>query len=211
MFEKEKTIHIVAAALLMIAVQIIVFAGYFGVPHRGENSLNSNPVCTQEAKQCPDGSYVSRTGPNCEFAECAKPSVQQIDTSTWQTFQSESLGFAIKHPPHWKVEDAPSSGNLRTARIVLSDNPNKSIEITFHNRLTFEAARESRAGMVEEQLEIPGSMDAYAYQDSSNGAFYSMIIHYNFTVLTVDTNYYTNPEVRKMLHTFYLPPNALNE
>lgn len=27
-------------------------------------------VCTQEAKLCPDGSYVSRTGPNCEFAQC---------------------------------------------------------------------------------------------------------------------------------------------
>jgi hypothetical protein len=27
-------------------------------------------ACTQEAKLCPDGSYVSRTGPNCEFAVC---------------------------------------------------------------------------------------------------------------------------------------------
>src|SRR5262245_52347908 len=27
-------------------------------------------ACTEEAKQCPDGSYVSRTGPNCEFAAC---------------------------------------------------------------------------------------------------------------------------------------------
>src|SRR3989344_9303938 len=26
--------------------------------------------CTQEAKQCPDGSYVGRTGPKCEFAAC---------------------------------------------------------------------------------------------------------------------------------------------
>ena len=26
--------------------------------------------CTQEAKQCSDGSYVGRTGPNCEFTEC---------------------------------------------------------------------------------------------------------------------------------------------
>lgn len=26
--------------------------------------------CTKEAKQCPDGSYVGRTGPNCEFAKC---------------------------------------------------------------------------------------------------------------------------------------------
>jgi len=27
-------------------------------------------VCTMEAKQCADGSYVSRTGPNCEFTAC---------------------------------------------------------------------------------------------------------------------------------------------
>ena len=24
-------------------------------------------VCTMDAKLCPDGSYVGRTGPNCEF------------------------------------------------------------------------------------------------------------------------------------------------
>jgi hypothetical protein len=27
-------------------------------------------ICTQDAKLCPDGSYVSRKGPNCEFAPC---------------------------------------------------------------------------------------------------------------------------------------------
>lgn len=27
-------------------------------------------VCTQDAKICPDGSYVSRVPPNCEFAPC---------------------------------------------------------------------------------------------------------------------------------------------
>lgn len=30
----------------------------------------SPTACTQEAKQCPDGSYVSRAGSNCEFAPC---------------------------------------------------------------------------------------------------------------------------------------------
>ena len=29
--------------------------------------------CTTEAKQCPDGSYVTRQGPNCEFAACPQP------------------------------------------------------------------------------------------------------------------------------------------
>ena len=32
---------------------------------------STDPVaCTMEAKLCPDGSYVGRSGPNCEFAAC---------------------------------------------------------------------------------------------------------------------------------------------
>lgn len=27
-------------------------------------------VCTMDAKLCPDGTSVGRTGPNCEFAPC---------------------------------------------------------------------------------------------------------------------------------------------
>ena len=29
-------------------------------------------LCTQEAKQCSDGSYVGRTGPHCEFTACPR-------------------------------------------------------------------------------------------------------------------------------------------
>lgn len=33
--------------------------------------LQSPPrACTEEARLCPDGSYVGRTGPDCEFAPC---------------------------------------------------------------------------------------------------------------------------------------------
>ena len=32
-----------------------------------------NTACTLEAKICPDGSSVGRTGPNCEFAPCPTP------------------------------------------------------------------------------------------------------------------------------------------
>ncbi len=44
----------------------------------------STPVsraCTQEAKQCPDGSYVGRTGPNCEFTACPA-TVTQCNTDS---------------------------------------------------------------------------------------------------------------------------------
>lgn len=33
----------------------------------------SEVACTMEAKLCPDGSSVGRTGPNCDFAECLSP------------------------------------------------------------------------------------------------------------------------------------------
>jgi hypothetical protein len=32
---------------------------------------NDGGVCTMDAQQCPDGSYVGRTGPSCEFAPCS--------------------------------------------------------------------------------------------------------------------------------------------
>jgi len=40
-----------------------------------ENQTLTSPtpkaiICTQDAKLCPDGSYVGRVGPNCEFAPC---------------------------------------------------------------------------------------------------------------------------------------------
>jgi len=36
---------------------------------------NGGKACTQEAKLCPDGSAVGRTGPNCEFSACPSPNV----------------------------------------------------------------------------------------------------------------------------------------
>ena len=43
-----------------------------GVQVKPTTAINE-PVqvaCTQDAKLCSDGSYVGRTGPNCEFAAC---------------------------------------------------------------------------------------------------------------------------------------------
>ncbi|EKE19358.1 MAG: hypothetical protein ACD_9C00041G0002, partial [uncultured bacterium] len=35
-----------------------------------ESEVKTDVACTMEAKLCEDGSYVGRTGPNCEFATC---------------------------------------------------------------------------------------------------------------------------------------------
>jgi hypothetical protein len=99
--------------IILIIVAIFAVAGYFGfriiestvtetpespfnIPHKGGNG----PVaCTQEAKQCPDGSYVSRSGPNCEFAACP----EAIDTNGWQTFINSDGKYSFKYPSEWNA------------------------------------------------------------------------------------------------------------
>lgn len=42
-------------------------------PVTPDGSSNDNGgICPQDAKKCPDGSYVARTGPKCQFAACPK-------------------------------------------------------------------------------------------------------------------------------------------
>ena len=64
-----------------ISVMIIAFGLLSGciqhqnpsVPTSSSSSSTSSiqpQACTQEAKQCADGTYVGRTGPNCSFAAC---------------------------------------------------------------------------------------------------------------------------------------------
>jgi hypothetical protein len=52
--------------------------GYVGPATRKKlNALYGCSVaCTMDAKQCPDGSYVSRKGPKCEFAKCPEIETQ---------------------------------------------------------------------------------------------------------------------------------------
>lgn len=45
-----------------------------------DSAADDGQVCTMDAKQCPDGSYVGRTGPHCSFAAC--PGEQGASAST---------------------------------------------------------------------------------------------------------------------------------
>src|SRR3989344_5945198 len=62
--------------LLIVLIIVLIIAGFgAGWLLRGKaaapKDISPSPkACTMEAKLCPDGSYVGRTGPNCEFAKC---------------------------------------------------------------------------------------------------------------------------------------------
>lgn len=83
---KNKIIVLVVVIILLLIGGYMLFASKYltrrlcSTEEGGSPcSVISTPRCTQEAKLCPDGSYVGRTGPQCEFTACPAP------TSTDQT------------------------------------------------------------------------------------------------------------------------------
>lgn len=64
------------------------------LPPEDEPNEETPVACTMEAKQCPDGSYVGRTGPNCEFSPCPGTVVdsdnsRQASEKSYEEFQFE--------------------------------------------------------------------------------------------------------------------------
>jgi hypothetical protein len=56
--------------ILIIVLIAIVLAGLASAYFLYNAPKPKITACTMEAKLCPDGSYVGRTGQNCEFAPC---------------------------------------------------------------------------------------------------------------------------------------------
>lgn len=77
--KNQKSIVIVVAVIL-----VMVLAGFLyssksalhnpSIPLPPKTGGKGPVACTMEAKQCPDGSYVGRQGPRCEFAQCPNAS-----------------------------------------------------------------------------------------------------------------------------------------
>lgn len=83
---------------LLIVVFAVVALGFIlwftgATSHRGSNN---DIACTMEAMQCPDGSYVSRTGPSCTFAECPNPTPIQVEG--WMTTKDSVSGVSFQYP-----------------------------------------------------------------------------------------------------------------
>lgn len=56
--------------VLLIGIIALIGLTAAGAHYAGFVPTPNTKACTQEAKVCPDGSAVGRTGPHCEFAAC---------------------------------------------------------------------------------------------------------------------------------------------
>ncbi len=73
-----KTLLIVIVALLIIVGGVYAYRATTAP----SNGNTATVACTMEARLCPDGTYVGRVGPNCEFAACPSSTVIGSTTST---------------------------------------------------------------------------------------------------------------------------------
>jgi len=105
---------------LIAGIVLIVVLGVGGFFYRNVLEHPGAPVvsgtaCTADAKLCPDGTAVGRTGPNCEFAACAAPNV---------SLDSIKIAFAL---PEGYAEPAVAEGNGSPVALYAkgsSDSPN---------------------------------------------------------------------------------------
>lgn len=79
--------------------------------------------CTQEAKLCPDGSAVGRTGPNCEFAACPTPAPTPEPAPVVAPTPKKSAVAALA------VNMV--SANFSFAPKTISAKPGQKVDITF--------------------------------------------------------------------------------
>jgi len=116
--------------------KILSLALFLFVPFLGACSLkptspadqtpaNPRPVaCTAEAKICPDGSAVGRSGPNCEFASCPQDLVKK-ESATIKVFYNNSnfnpnsIDCSQVYPLERTIMVLPETGDL--AQVALQE------------------------------------------------------------------------------------------
>ncbi|EKE11266.1 MAG: hypothetical protein ACD_15C00112G0010 [uncultured bacterium] len=74
----HKTLKIQVAAGIIILISVVLGFSFWTMSRDVDTTpifvktgkKQAERLCTQEAMQCPDGGYVGRSGPKCEFAQC---------------------------------------------------------------------------------------------------------------------------------------------
>lgn len=101
----------------LIVFSAVIFGGYFLI--KSISNL-SQKACTLEAKICPDGSSVGRTGPDCEFAPCPQITNTPTPIPTPLSMPSTSL-TSNTDPTSNSTAAAPKTGNIEEIQTLLNN------------------------------------------------------------------------------------------
>ena len=125
-----KNTYIAIIVLVVLAGAAVVF----GVKKSAEAPIVKEPaICTMEAKQCPDGSYVGRSGPKCEFAACPE----------------------AKTPVSAVKEFVVSGKNFSFSPSTITVNKGDRVKIIFENSAGFHDFKIDEYGVATKQTNAP--------------------------------------------------------
>lgn len=100
----------IASTIAVLGASIAAVSAVQRVAQQDRVRQDSRPgiACTQEARQCPDGSYVSRIGPACEFARCPGESTGALTGDECASQGGEivnTLHFSDENPPDYSASE----------------------------------------------------------------------------------------------------------
>lgn len=137
---------------------------HMGTMHNDDNAdsisavepTNPNPTtvttgvaCTMDAKMCPDGSYVGRTGPKCEFSACPASATDSKASVKEFTVKGQNFSFA------------PS---------MITVKKGDKVKITFENTSGYHDFKIDEYGVATKQTQAP-STEVLEFTADKAGSF----------------------------------------
>ncbi|MDP2655132.1 MAG: hypothetical protein Q8P17_01040 [bacterium] len=102
---------IIGGGVLVAVVAVLLFV------NMAPADAPAGQVCTMDAKLCSDGSYVSRTGPNCEFALCPTSGILPYESGVKGTVSLGPTCPVMRDPPDPQCADKPYATTILVYRV----------------------------------------------------------------------------------------------
>ena len=165
---------------LILGILLIIIAGVGGLVYRNAVERPVRPiVCPLDAKVCPDGTAVSRTGLSCTFPACPPPNVSLPDVG---------IGYAV---PAGFREVAPPDAASVAAYSIPGPTPEEPSEIIIRR---FAIPPSSTALATIQEAAIGGAwgepVSVTAYSSSELGTHRFTVVSIERFEAVIDTAYY---------------------
>ena len=180
--------------IIPIFLFVILSAGiFYFVRHEETGKPLKQIACTMEAKICPDGSAVGRSGPNCEFAACPTTNNDEnwITSTTAQGIEfqyPEKISAIYMHPTYYDAEGWPPKISVSNDKFSCAETPAES---SLPNRVAQKNINQKTYCVSAESEGAAGSTyTSYIYSTIKNGK----LISASFTIQAVQCLNYDEPE-----------------
>ena len=127
--------------LIILALLAVVWLGIKSIIN--EPQEEEPVVCTMDVKECPDGSYVSRVAPKCDFAPCPETRTIKLYYYNYELDKDESGNIACSRNGLVPVE----------RKIPITQTP---IQYTIKLLLLGELTAEERAQGIDTEYPLEG-------------------------------------------------------